>query len=42
MFGVNEIEKNKFYRYICPIILGDEDTDNLLVSNKILFGEKKI
>ena len=42
MFGVIEIEKNKFYCYICPILLGDADTDNVLVSNKIFLVTKNI
>ena len=32
-----EIEKNKFYWYKIPTILGDVDINNFLVSNNILF-----
>ena len=38
--GDNEIEKNKFYRNKAPISLKDVDTEKVLVSNKISFGEK--
>ena len=41
-FGNIEIEKNKFYRHISPIFLGDIDIEKVLVSNKIYFGEKTI
>ena len=39
-FGNIEIEKNKFYRHKSPIYLGDVDTEKVLVSKKISFGEK--
>ena len=39
-FGDIEIEKNKFYRYKTPILLGDVDIEKVLVSNKTSFGEK--
>ena len=35
-----EIEKNKFYLHNPPILLGDEDIEKVLVSNKVSFGEK--
>ena len=35
-----EIEKNKFYLHNTPILLGDEDIEKVLVSNKVSFGEK--
>ena len=38
--GDIEIEKNKFYRHKAPILLEDVDTEKVLVSNKISFGEK--
>ena len=40
IFGDIEIEKNKFYRHKAPILLEDVDTEKVLVSNKISFGEK--
>ena len=39
-FGIIEIEKNKFYRYKTPILLGDVNIEKVLVSNKSLFGKK--
>ena len=39
-FGVIEIEKNKFYRHNTPTFLKDVDIEEVLVSNKIFFGEK--
>ena len=39
-FGVIEIEKNKFYRHNTPTFLKDVDIEEVLVSNKISFGEK--
>ena len=41
-FGDNEIEKNKFYHSKSPIFLGDVDTETVLESDKISFGEKKL
>ena len=41
-FGDIEFEKHKFHRYKCPLLLEDVDIDNVLVSNKISFGEKTI
>ena len=41
-FSNIEIEKNKFYRHKTPTFLGDVDTEKVLVSNKISFGEKTI
>ena len=35
-----EIEKNKFYRHITPIFLGDVHIEKALVYNKISFSEK--
>ena len=35
-----EIEKNKIYYHKIPIFGGNEDTEKVLVSNKISFGEK--
>ena len=35
-----EIEKNKFYRHKTLIFWGDVDIEEVLVSNKISFGEK--
>ena len=42
MFRDIEIEKNKFYHQKSSILLKDVDIENLLVSNKIYFGEKTI
>ena len=39
-FGNIEIEKNKFYHHKTPILRADIDTEKVLVSNKISFGEK--
>ena len=39
-FEAIENEKNKFYPYKTPIFLKDVDTEKVLVSNKIYFGEK--
>ena len=39
-FGDIEIEKNKFYRNKTPVFLKDTDTEKILVSSKISFGEK--
>ena len=39
-FGDIKIEKNKFYRNKTSIFLKDVDTEKVLVSNKISFGEK--
>ena len=41
-FGDIEIEKKKFYRHKTPILGGDVDTEKVLVSKKISFGEKKL
>ena len=41
-FGNSEIEKSKFYHHKSPIFLGDVNTEKLLVSSKIFFGEKTI
>ena len=41
-FSNIEIEKNKFYCHKTPTFLGDVDTEKVLVSNKISFGEKTI
>ena len=41
-FGNIEIEKNKFSRHKIPILGGDVDIEKVLVSNKILFGKKKL
>ena len=38
--GHIEIEKNKFYLNKTPIFLKKVDTEKVLVSNKISFGEK--
>ena len=35
-FGNIDIEKNKFYLYMRPILLGDVDIEKVLTSNKIL------
>ena len=42
LFGDIEIKKHKLYRYKSPIFLEDVDIDNVLVSNKISPGKKKI
>ena len=39
-FGNIEIEKNKFYYHKTPTFLVDRDTEKVLVSNKVSFGEK--
>ena len=39
-FADIEIEKNKFYRNKTLIFLKDVDTEKLLVTNNIFFGEK--
>ena len=39
-FDIIEIEKNKFYLHNTPILLGDEDIEKVLVSNKVSFGGK--
>ena len=39
-FGNIRIEKKKIYRHITLIFLGDVDFEKVLVSNKIIFGEK--
>ena len=36
-----KLKKIKFYRYKIPIYLKDVDIEEVLVSNKISFGEKK-
>ena len=36
-----KIEKNKFYCHKAAIFLKAVDTEKLLVSNKIFFGEKR-
>ena len=41
-FGSTEIEKDKFYRNKTSNFLGDVDVKEVLVSNKISFGEKNI
>ena len=41
-FGDIEIEKNKFYHYRSVVPLGDVDTEKVLVSNNISFGQKKL
>ena len=41
-FGNIEIEKNKFSHHKIPILGGDVDIEKVLVSNKILFGKKKL
>ena len=38
--GDNEIEKQKFRHYKNPVFLEDVDTDKILISIKISFGEK--
>ena len=38
--GDIKIEKNKFYHNKTPMFLKDVDTEKVLVSNKISFGEK--
>ena len=35
-----EIENDKFYRHKSPVLLREVDTEKVLVSNKIPFGEK--
>ena len=40
MFDDLELEKNNFYCHKNPIFLKDVDTEKVLVSNKISFGEK--
>ena len=42
IFGNIEIEKSKFYHHKTPVFLGDVNTEKLLVSNKISFGENTI
>ena len=42
MFGDIEMEKNKFYYHKSPSLLKDVDTEKVLVSNNIYFGEKKL
>ena len=42
MFSDIETEKHKFYHYKSLIFLEDVDIENLLVSNKISSGEKKL
>ena len=39
-FGNIEIEKSQIFRHKIPIFLEDLDTEKVLVSNKISFGEK--
>ena len=39
-FGDIEIEKNKFYRSKSSILKKYVDIENVLVSNKMFFGEK--
>ena len=39
-FGNIEIEKNKFYLHKTTIVLGNVNTENVLVSKKISFREK--
>ena len=39
-FGDIEIEKNKFYCHKSPVPLNNLDTEKVLVSSKISFGEK--
>ena len=39
-FGDIEIENDKFYRHKSPALLREVDTEKVLVSNKIPFGEK--
>ena len=39
-FGDIENEKNKFYRNKSPIFLKDVDSEKMLASNKVSFGEK--
>ena len=41
-FDEIEIEKYKFHRYKSSIFLEDVEIDNVLVSNKIFSGEKKL
>ena len=41
-FGNADIEKNKFYRHKTPFFLTDIDIEDVLLSNKISFGEKKL
>ena len=37
---ISKLKKIKFYRQKRPIFLGNIDTENTLISNKISFGEK--
>ena len=40
-FGsIQLLEKNKFYRHKTPILLGDADTEKVLVSDKKFFSKK--
>ena len=39
-FGYTETENRKFHRYKNPNFLEDPNDDNILISNKISFGEK--
>ena len=39
---MTEIEKHKFHRYKSSIFSEDVEFDNVLVSNKIFSGEKKL
>ena len=41
-FSIIETEKNKFHHYKTSIFWGDADTEKVLVSKKIYFGEKTI
>ena len=40
MFADAKVENDKFYCYKSPIFIEDVDINNVLVSNKIAFGEK--
>ena len=40
MFEDIKIGKNKFYHHKTPILGGDVDIEDVLVANKISFGEK--
>ena len=41
-FGDIEIERKKFYCHKTPIFRGDVDTEKVLISNNISFGDKTI
>ena len=41
-FGKTKTEKNKYYRHKTTIFWGVVDIENVLVSNKISFGTKRL